>query len=214
MASGSLAGDFLSLCWGLHINRDNLRRALRRKRRALSSEDRQQRAQAISEKAASLSIFRNSHHIAFYIADDGEVDPSYLLKSAYQLGKSCYLPVLSADASTHGLAFYTYHIGDVLVNNRFGIPEPNLLETSHRTADCLDLVFLPLVAFDHMGHRLGRGGGCYDSTFAFLANVAISTPTLIGLSYEFQHLDEITPCVWDIPLNIVVTETAVYTARE
>ncbi len=69
----------------------------------------------------------------------------------------------------------------------------------------LDLVFLPLVAFDRVGHRVGMGGGYYDRTFAFVQQMH-HKPILIGLAYEMQQVDGLPFCTWDIPLDGVLTE--------
>jgi len=52
--------------------------------------------------------------------------------------------------------------------------------------------------------------GYYDYTFSFLQNQNTPKPTLVGLGYEFQKMDLIEAYSWDIPLNIVITETQVY----
>jgi 5-formyltetrahydrofolate cyclo-ligase len=75
----------------------------------------------------------------------------------------------------------------------------------------LDLVFVPLVAFDKEGHRLGMGGGYYDRTFAFKTKHShLKGPKLIGLAHDFQLQSQLPVMPWDIPLNAVITEAAIY----
>ena len=75
----------------------------------------------------------------------------------------------------------------------------------------VDLLLLPLVAFDSAGTRLGMGGGFYDRSFAFLRDPAYQgkRPYLLGLAYTFQKTpDLLLRELWDVPLNAVATETA------
>lgn len=68
-----------------------------------------------------------------------------------------------------------------------------------------DVIFVPLVAFDSVCHRIGYGGGWYDR---FLANQPQALK--IGLAYEMQKVQLIPAEAHDVPLDIVVTEKAVY----
>jgi 5-formyltetrahydrofolate cyclo-ligase len=89
--------------------------------------------------------------------------------------------------------------------NHLGIDEP--AGACEIGARWLDLVFLPLVGFDSHGMRLGMGGGYYDRTFAFLnLRTAWRAPRLVGIAYEFQHIDRIEPAPHDVRLDAVVTE--------
>jgi 5-formyltetrahydrofolate cyclo-ligase len=74
-------------------------------------------------------------------------------------------------------------------------------------------VLTPLVAFDLALNRIGVGGGFYDRTFAFtkMSDVA-DRPVLIGVAFELQKLDAIVPKAWDVRLDLVVTEDAIYQA--
>jgi len=68
---------------------------------------------------------------------------------------------------------------------------------------------MPLVAFDLTGNRLGRGGGYYDRTFAFMREKHRNHPYLLGLAYHWQQIDALPREDWDIPLAGIVTEKAI-----
>jgi 5-formyltetrahydrofolate cyclo-ligase len=189
--------------------RQQLRKTMRAKRQQLSATLRQQLSAQILQKIITLPAFQQSKYLAFYLANDGEVDPADILKQALQLKKHCYLPVLHPKIDQH-LEFYTYHAGDPLNKNKYGIDEPDRQTQHPIEAINLDLVFLPLVAFDTHGNRLGRGAGYYDRTFAFLLSHAPIKPILIGLAYEFQKTHAIGAAEWDVPVNMVITEKNVY----
>lgn len=165
----------------------------------------------MAKQARSLHAILGSRHIAAYLAADGEIDPGPLMDLLWSLGKTLYLPVL-APFSRRKLWFARYEPGDTLVYNRYGIPEPQRRRLV-KPRD-LDLVLTPLVAFDTAGHRMGMGGGYYDTSFAFLrARRHWHKPHLYGLAYEFQKLAAIHPNSWDIPVDAVITEAAVYRAN-
>ncbi len=151
-------------------------------------------------------LFLHSQHIAIYLPNDGEMDLTPLLQRALSMGKKCYLPVLSP-LFHNRLWFAPYHPGSHLSLNRFGIPEPDCNHAHMRPVWSLDLVLMPLVAFDLQGNRLGMGGGFYDRTLAYLNKRSHwRKPRLLGTAYSFQQVSQL-PCEsWDVPLHGVVTE--------
>ena len=71
----------------------------------------------------------------------------------------------------------------------------------------LDLVLMPLVAFDKAGNRLGMGKGYYDRSLKILNHrKAWRRPRLTGIAYEFQRVDKIDNEPWDIPLQFALTD--------
>ncbi len=158
---------------------------------------------------AQLPIYIQSKKQGFYFPYNGEIDTEKLWQQSHKMGKSCYFPVLnhSADNTLH---FVPYHPGDPLTKNKYGIPEPiaNIKDTVD--VQQLDLVIVPVVAFNDAGYRLGMGAGYYDRTFNFLKEKGSAQMNLIGVAYEFQKHDEIPIDEWDVPLSAVVTEKKVY----
>lgn len=75
----------------------------------------------------------------------------------------------------------------------------------------LDLILMPLVAFDIQGNRLGMGGGYYDRTLEFLKIRRVwNKPFVTGIAYEFQKIDAIAFSSWDIPMNCIITDNNIY----
>jgi 5-formyltetrahydrofolate cyclo-ligase len=124
------------------------------------------------------------------------------MEAIWQANKKCYLPLLSQE---NHLQFALYQPNDELSTNQFGIPEP-LAAAEKISAEQLDLVIMPLVAFDFFGHRLGTGGGYYDRTFAFKQNTETSKPFLLGFAYAAQQALLLPFEQWDVLLDGVVTE--------
>ncbi len=187
--------------------RPETRAALRRRRRALSRGQRRCSAERLARRVSTLRAFRCARRVAFYMANDGEMELNALLRRALRYGKRCYLPVLRQNR----LVFLPYSADDRLTPNRFGIPEPALPRNKWRRASRLDLILMPLVAFDARGNRLGMGAGFYDRTLGFLnLRRHWHRPRLIGVAYDFQRVPEITAAPWDVALDLVVTEKDIY----
>ena len=100
-------------------------------------------------------------------------------------------------------------------SNALGIAEPeHTRRFDPRKVWSLDLMLLPLVAFDAAGNRLGMGGGFYDHTLAYLhQRRRWRKPTLLGAAFALQQVDHLEAGVWDVPLDGVATEHGVTWTR-
>lgn len=136
-----------------------------------------------------------------------EIDTLPIIQALWQTQKSCYLPVLS-DHRDKKLRFARYEEGMKLTLNRHRVLEPQKAAVFIEASE-LEVVLLPLVAFDKDGNRLGTGGGYYDQTFAFRLKQPsdeIKKPHLLGLAYELQKVDKLPREDFDVPLDGVLTE--------
>ncbi|KFF45192.1 MULTISPECIES: 5-formyltetrahydrofolate cyclo-ligase [Pseudomonas] len=195
------------------LSRPQLRRMLRKARRALTPSEQRQAALGLYRQLAQHPLFRRAKHISLYLPTDGEIDPRLLLRAAQRRGKATYLPVLSAWPRTK-MVFQRVRPGDKLSPNRFGILEPRVNVHQQRKVWALDLVLLPLVGFDSEGGRLGMGGGFYDRSLAYLARrKSWRKPTLLGLAHECQQVDRLAQASWDVPLAGTVTDKHWYVAQ-
>lgn len=111
------------------------------------------------------------------------------------------------------MLFVRYRGNGNLTPNRWGIREPLLRAQECIKPQQLDLVVVPLVAFDRQGHRLGMGKGYYDRAFAFRCQTA-GKPFLLGLAHECQLTDKILPvAAWDVDLDAALTAERVLDFR-
>jgi len=185
---------------------------LRDERRALSINQQADAAADLLYNLQTLHAFQSARRIACYIATDGEIDTSLVMDWLLAHGKSCYLPVLS-HINGNRLLFAKVNYGTEMMTNRYGIPEPNVPLRKLVRPTQLDLVLLPLVAFDATGNRVGMGGGYYDRTLQSRQNRRYwLKPHLIGVAHELQKVDRIVANSWDVPLEAVVTDQQVYRA--
>ena len=193
--------------------RQQLRRQMRSARKALSVEQQQSAGASLLQHLQQLVSFNSAEHIALYLASDGEIDPQSVIDYCWEMGKQVYLPVLDPDLHNQ-LLFVHYDKNTLMCRNKYDICEPASPYQKSIPAADLDLVLLPLVAFDDSGNRMGMGGGYYDRSFAFMMDDAVAkadrkVPVLIGLAHQLQQVDELAVESWDIPLSGIASEAGV-----
>lgn len=176
--------------------KSDLRQRMRQWRRQLSPEQQSSAALGLADQCAALPGWADAQHIGLYLPADGEVGTEALAQDLRATGKIPYLPVLEDNQ----LRFAQWGTGISLVANRYGIGEPHDSECRH-AARALDILCLPVVAWDRFGTRLGMGGGYYDRTLA-----QAPRPLLVGLAHSGQEANEVPRDDWDITLNWIVTE--------
>ena len=185
---------------------DRLKHAVRRTyqtvRKQLSPAYQRETSDRICTQIRAFQPYRYAKHIALYRAANGEVLLDSLWQSAPLQGKQCYFPVLNEDQT---LAFLPATPASHFCNNRFGIAEPDTDRATAKTPDQLAIIFVPLVAFDDRGTRLGMGQGYYDRTLA-----AYQKPLLVGVAYEFQCVSFLAADPWDIRLDVIFTERSIH----
>lgn len=181
-----------------------LRSALRQRRKSLSSAAQGAAGQAVTRSVLSLPVWTNAQRIALYLARDGEIDTSALASLARNQSKQLFLPAINTDDS---LVFARWNTDDTQSLNRYNIPEPPAGAEQCPTSE-LDIIFLPVVGWDAHGGRLGMGGGYYDKALS-----GADRPVLVGLAHDNQQMESIPRESWDIVLDYVATDTALYQCR-
>lgn len=178
------------------ILRHQIRQQMRATRQKLTALQQQQAENRITQQALNLIEEKQAHHIALYLAMDGEISTKLLIETLWQQNKAVYLPVLHPFSPGH-LLFLRYHADTPMVQNQFLISEPQLNVTQVLPINRLDIIFTPLVAFDTKGNRLGMGGGFYDRT---LQQWQQQNFLPVGLAHQCQLVDNLPLERWDIPL--------------
>ena len=186
-------------------NKSQLRHQLRARRRELSPRQQQQAANAFCKVLKRQPVFRRAKRIAFYCANDGELQLRECMHWCLGQGKHCFLPVLKSRAQLELLFLpVTKHTRYEL--NRYRIPEPCVPWHKALANWQLDIVLLPLVGFDRKGGRLGMGGGYYDRTFTHLRQHP-RRPLLVGVGHQCQEVEMLPMDSWDIALDAIATDT-------
>lgn len=186
--------------------RKALRQQIRAARQALTASEQQQAASQLLQHLPALPQLQQAQRVAVYLSNDAELGTTPLIKWLWQQGKQVYLPVLHLFCPGF-LTFQLYTPNTPMRPNRFGIaePVPDVSQLCPLTA--LEVIFLPLVAFDAAGNRLGMGGGFYDRTLASLPRQcdAGTSPQLIGLAHNCQQVSAVPVESWDVPLQQILT---------
>ncbi|MEX0976189.1 MAG: 5-formyltetrahydrofolate cyclo-ligase [Woeseia sp.] len=186
----------------LQTSQRDIRNEYRRRRAALSDEQRSVASSRIADAVVRTPYFLRSICIACYLSLADEVDTWAIIERAWRRKKKIFAPVTGPDRL---LTFRQVTPNTGLIVNEFGILEPE--PGTEISARQLDLVLTPLVAYDDDRRRIGMGGGYYDRTFAFLRNRRLLLkPKLVGLAFNCQRIEKIAENPWDIPLYRVVTE--------
>ena len=160
--------------------------------------------QAILERVLSLEAYRRAKLVHTYVSSkENEVDTRALICTCLNQGKRVAVPVVMPGTKT--LAHALIDGLDQLVVGPWGLAQPDPAAATWLPAEArIDLVVVPGLAFDRRGHRIGWGGGYYDR---FLAQVQT---VKIGLCYDELVLDCIPGEPHDVPVDLVVAETAIY----
>ena len=118
----------------------------------------------------------------------------------------CYLPVINKDLNTRKMNFSKLEESTSLKRNSFNIFEPT--EDKLIQTDELDLILIPLVAFDEEGFRLGMGKGYYDNT---LNDEGLKrSPFLIGIAFDSQKVETCFPEAHDLKMDLLISPSKVY----
>jgi 5-formyltetrahydrofolate cyclo-ligase len=187
---------------GVAQQKANLRQTMRGRRRELDHRQQAGAALAVGRHVLHSALFRRAHNIGLYLENDGEIGTRHLIQACARAQKSVWLPEVTDDRE---LRFLLYHQGDKLVSNHYGILQPRSDRPCIDAMD-LDLVALPLVAFDRCGMRLGMGGGFYDRAFGQLSQ-RHRRPWLLGLAHGCQEIENVPTETWDRCLHAVATES-------
>ena len=175
------------------MDKKELRKAIREKKRAMSAEEIEQKSQALTEAFLRSAAYQSAKTIYGYLPYNQEVRTVPMLEQALRDGKRVAVPKCYGDEMR-----FIYMVDLSAVEKGYaGIPEP--IADEPVADDESALVLMPGMAFDPQGHRIGYGGGFYDK---FLAK-APDHPTL-ALCYDFQVLPHLETEEFDIPVDTVI----------
>ena len=141
-------------------NKKILRIFAKEKRKTLNI---QEISRQIRENIKNLEEYKSSHNILLYAPINNEVDVLQLVDE----NKNFYLPRVNSDKKT--LSIFSHKKNSALINNFWGIPEPDEKRSKQISPSELDMVVIPALMADKRGFRLGYGGGFYDRFLPFLS---------------------------------------------
>lgn len=152
------------------------------------------------KRLLELQPFRQAGRVALYAPLKNEIDTALLFAAARADGKRVWYPVVCGKQ----LLFQEITELEQLGRGSFGILEPCPVPSGPEQA-AVDLMVVPGVAFDLLGHRVGFGKGYYDRYLAGLQQL----PLLVGLCHDFQVCGQVPAEGHDIRMHCLVTESRV-----
>ncbi|RZK12320.1 MAG: 5-formyltetrahydrofolate cyclo-ligase [Flavobacterium sp.] len=172
-------------------------------RNSLSEKDIEEKSLAIANKIIALPIWeKNYFHIFLPIVEQKEIDTEFILHILS--GKDKEVIVSKSDFQTRKMTHFLLTDNTRIKKNEYNIPEP--VDGIEVPSNKMDVVFVPLLAFDKNGHRVGYGKGFYDQ---FLSECKADV-LKIGLSF-FEAEDEILDVFEnDISLDLCITPNKIY----
>jgi 5-formyltetrahydrofolate cyclo-ligase len=184
-----------------------LKKELRQKYKALrnqlSENDLEEMSLAIANKVLTLPIWEKTYfHIFLPITEHKEVNTEFILHCLS--GKDKEIVISKSDFETRKMTHFLLTDNTKIKKNQYNIPEP--VDGLEVPTSKIDVVFVPLLAFDKTGHRAGYGKGFYDK---FLTECK---PETLKIGLSFFEPEEIIEDVFenDVKLDYCVTPNGVY----
>ncbi|MEM9866799.1 MAG: 5-formyltetrahydrofolate cyclo-ligase [Bacteroidota bacterium] len=184
--------------------KEDLRKAYKARRKKLTSEEIKYKSIHLVNGLLQIPIWDFFYfHTFLSIRKNREVDTLPLITLLQGKDKNIVVPKVNGIGT---MEHYLLTDNTLLKENRWSIPEP--VDGISVPVEKIDVVFIPLLAFDQKGHRVGYGKGFYDT---FLARCRPRT-LKVGLSLfepELGNIEDVHEK--DIALDYGVTPNKVYT---
>lgn len=155
---------------------------------------------AIAAHLLAMPEYQAAGTVFCFVSTDREIDTRPILEDALAAGKVLCVPLCTASGV---MVPRRITAPEQLVPGAYGIPEPPA-DAPAVGVDDVDFAVLPCVTCDHLGHRLGRGGGYYDRFLAHYRGGAVL------LCRERLIRKEIPLEPHDYPVPWVLTERGLY----
>jgi 5-formyltetrahydrofolate cyclo-ligase len=185
------------------MNKKELREKFKEIRKSLSQAEIEEKSLSIANQLLRLNIWdKTYYHLFLSIVEQKEIDTEFILQIL--AGKDKEIVIAKSDFETRKMTHFLLTDNTKIKKNDYHIPEPvNGIEVP---VAMIEVVFVPLLAFDKKGHRVGYGKGFYDQ---FLAECKPET-IKIGLSF-FEAEDQIEDVIeTDVLLDYCITPTQIY----
>ncbi len=180
-----------------------LRLKYKKLRQNLVENDVDERSLLIANQVLTMNIWNNSYfHVFLPIKTQNEVNTEFILHILQ--GKDKEIIVSKSNFETIEMKHFLLTDSTKIKTNEYNIPEPiSGLEVAVKN---IEVVFVPLLAFDNQGNRIGYGKGFYDK---FLSECEPKT-IKIGLSFFEPDATFNEVCQNDIKLDYCVTPTNIF----
>jgi 5-formyltetrahydrofolate cyclo-ligase len=180
-----------------------LRKKYKELRKTLSVNEIDELSINIANNTLTLPIWdKDTFHVFLPIERLNEVNTEFIMHVLQ--GKDKNIAISKSNFETNQMTHYLLTDNTNLNTNEYGIPEP--VSGIPVNTENIDVVFVPLLAFDAKGNRVGYGKGFYDT---FLNQCKTNT-IKIGLSFFDEEPEVIDTYEHDIKLNYCITPNKIY----
>ena len=191
----------------MDLEKQYIRKKVLEQRKALSEADVTEKSSRILQGLSLLHSFQQSRLVMAYMDFRNEVMTAGIIAYCLSRGKRVVLPYC-IQLTQGACSLEIYEIRDISRDVRigtYGILEPDREKTRRLTAEVVEFVLVPGVAFDEKGFRIGYGAGYYDR---FLESVP---PHCVkaGLAFDLQVLPEVPAEDHDRRMDVVITESRI-----
>ena len=197
------------------MDKAEVRRAVIARRDALDLDVRVAKSAAVCARLVELlgsSDPAAARTVAVYAAMGSEADPAAFAAVAAARGWRVAYPCMfsAADAAACGqrMCMRAVAAGDVAAapfvvhpTRTFAAEDFDSDRFPIVPAEALDMIVVPLVAFDRAGARLGYGGGCYDRYLPMLSPAC----QIIGIAFDEQRVNHVPTDAHDLPLPNIIS---------
>lgn len=180
------------------VGKDELRKAILRRRRALTAEQRQADADALTRRIPELVV--SGDVVCAYMPIGTEPGSPAMLDALTEAGAEVFLPVTRRDAP---LSWGRYRSGH-LTEAQFGLLEPDPPHLPPAAIGQARVILVPALGVDRAGVRLGRGAGFYDRSLPLAAPDA----SLVAVVYDDDLLPALPAQPHDVPMTHALTPTS------
>lgn len=184
--------------------KDNLRKNMLLQRKNMELENVTIYSKKIIETIKKLPNFLNCKNIMLYLSFSNEVNTYALAKWCLDNDKTLVAPYCIKE-SREIIPYEITNLSKDLSRSTFGIMEPKHDILKKASIEDIDFIIVPGVVFDEHCNRIGFGAGYYDR---FLPKRAKKTFT-IGIAYDYQVIRNIPTGVYDVPLDLIITENRI-----
>ena len=178
-----------------------LRQRLSEKRRSISPEKIFRKSRHIQALLFSVHTYQEARCVGFYVSSGHEVKTHEMIRDCFQMGKQVVVPKCGEKAAD--MSLFRIDSFDDLMPGAFGILEPSD-PIDKVELDVVDVLIVPGIGFDRLGHRLGQGGGYYDAILGSRPRAVV-----IGIAFAVQVVDAIPVEAHDAIVDLIVTENEV-----
>lgn len=185
------------------MTKKELRTKYKALRQSLSESQIEDYSLAIANQLLKLDVWNKSvYHIFLSIEELKEINTDYILNIL--AGKDKNIVISKSNFEDYSMTHFLLTDNTKIRKNKYNIPEP--IDGIVITSDTIEVVFIPLLAYDNIGHRIGYGKGFYDR---FLANCKPET-LKIGLSFFEPENEIFKASEEDVRLDYCVTQSQVF----